>query len=55
VTVAPAFTDAYGPLTLTELRRADGALDVAIAADGTASVAAPDQIAVITDTPERGR
>ncbi|POX48929.1 glycogen debranching N-terminal domain-containing protein [Streptomyces sp. Ru72] len=52
VTVTPTFADAYGPLTVTGLRAADGSLDVAIAADGTARVAAPAGISVIKANPE---
>jgi hypothetical protein len=52
VTVAPTFADAYGPLTVTGLRVADGPLDVALTADGTARVAAPERITVITAKPE---
>ena len=47
VTIAPTFAQEYGPLTVTGLQVAGGRLRVTVAADGTASAAAPDGLAVV--------
>lgn len=47
VTVAPAFTTAYAPLTVTGLQVGQGELDITVAADGTVDVTAPDGLTVV--------
>ncbi|MFP1624797.1 amylo-alpha-1,6-glucosidase [Streptomyces sp. 5K101] len=48
VTVAPTFAREYGPLTLTGFQIARSPLEITVAADGTASVVAPDGLTVVT-------
>ncbi|GGI95036.1 amylo-alpha-1,6-glucosidase [Streptomyces brasiliensis] len=48
ITVAPGFARAYGPLTLTGLDVAGGALGITLAADGTVSTTAPGGLTVVT-------
>ncbi|MEU1184645.1 glycogen debranching N-terminal domain-containing protein [Streptomyces sp. NPDC005820] len=47
VTVDPAFADAYGPLTVTGLLVANGPLQITLAANGTASAVAPEELTVL--------
>ncbi|MFG2968764.1 glycogen debranching N-terminal domain-containing protein [Streptomyces sp. NPDC048288] len=48
VTVAPAFAARYAPLTVAGLQVAGERLDIALAADGTVNVTAPEGLTVIT-------
>lgn len=48
VTVTPTFAQAYAPLTVTGLQVGGDRLDVAVAADGAVSVAAPEGLTVVT-------
>ncbi|MGI5351293.1 glycogen debranching N-terminal domain-containing protein [Streptomyces sp. CA-250714] len=48
VTVAPAFAQEYGPLTVAGLQVAGGPLDVTVRADGTTHVRAPEGLTAVT-------
>ena len=48
VTVSPTFAGDYGPLTLNGLQVNGQPLDITVKADGSAQVAAPEDLAVIT-------
>ncbi|HET6353495.1 glycogen debranching N-terminal domain-containing protein [Streptomyces sp.] len=47
VSVAPTFAQEYGPLTVTGLQVAGRPLKIAVAANGTTDVAAPEGLAVV--------
>lgn len=48
VTVAPAFAARYAPLTVAGLQAGGERLDIALGADGTANVTAPEELTVLT-------